>query len=49
MSSPTGDEVLRSAHLQETNVRALLTKALTADVEAILANQTRGMCADAAI
>jgi hypothetical protein len=35
--------------LDEANVGALLTEALTADVEAVLADQTSGVGADAAL
>lgn len=37
------------SHLLEANVGALLTEALTADVEAVLADQTGAMGADAAV
>lgn len=38
-----------STHLDEADIRGLLTEALTADVEAILADQTSLVSADAAI
>jgi hypothetical protein len=37
------------AHLVETNVLGLLTEALTAQVEVVLADQTGSVLADAAI
>ena len=37
------------SYLDETNVGALLAEALTADVEAVLADQTSGVGADAAV
>jgi hypothetical protein len=40
---------LRKSYLDETNVGALLAEALTADVEAVLADQTHGVSADAAV
>ena len=36
-------------YLDEANVGALLAEALTADVEAVLADQTSGVGADAAV
>ena len=36
-------------HLDEANVHAALSEALTADVQAVLADETRAMCADAAV
>jgi hypothetical protein len=38
-----------NVYLDEANVGGLLTEALTADVEAVLANQTGGVLADAAV
>ena len=37
------------SYLDETNVGGLLAEALTADVEAVLADQTSGVGADAAV
>lgn len=37
------------AYLDESNVGGLLTEALTADVQAIFADQTGFVCADAAV
>ena len=37
------------SYLDETNVGGLLTEALTADVQAVLADQTSGVGADAAV
>jgi len=48
MSSAVQSEETRT-DLDEANVGGLLTEALTADVEAILADQTGGMGADAAV
>jgi hypothetical protein len=39
----------RESYLDETNVGGLLTEALTADVEAVLADQTSRVGADAAV
>lgn len=41
--------IVAFAYLLETNVGALLTEALTADVEAVLADQTGTVSADAAV
>ena len=38
-----------NAYLDETNVGGLLTEALTADVQAVLANETGGVGANAAV
>lgn len=38
-----------SAYLDETDVGSLLTEALTADVEAVLADETGLVSADAAV
>jgi hypothetical protein len=38
-----------NAYLDETNVGGLLTEALTADVQAVLADETSGVGADAAV
>ena len=37
------------SYLDETNVGGLLAEALTADVQAVLADQTSGVGADAAV
>ena len=39
----------KNAYLDETNVGGLLTEALTADVQAVLANETGGVGANAAV
>ena len=39
----------RAAHLVETNVLGLLTEALTAQVEVVLADETSSVLADAAV
>lgn len=44
-----GGKVFRSSYLDEANVGALLAEALTADVEAVLADQTSRVGADAAV
>lgn len=38
-----------NAYLDETNVGGLLTEALTADVQAVLADETGGVGANAAV
>jgi hypothetical protein len=44
-----GDVSVGYSYLDETNVGALLAEALTADVEAVLADETSGVGADAAV
>ena len=46
---PNDQEVKGESYLDETNVGGLLAEALTADVQAVLADQTSGVGADAAV
>ena len=43
------DTLYRPSHLDETDVSSLLTEALAADVQPILANDTVVIAADAAV
>lgn len=45
----TSSPLSRLSVLDETDIRALLAEALTADVKTVLSNQTSGMCADSAV
>lgn len=47
-SPPTAAKRECETYLNEPNILALLPKALSADVQAVLSDQTRSMCADAA-